>query len=503
MISRYTESVHNELSYDEFLQLILPYHQYLRFSSVKKLTYDVPVNSRLNFTFEDLLVKVITKEIEINHGLEKYKNALKQRYDFDLFTIFQMLDKRHDNYINEINLGRFLTERGYEDESEWFVRKLDIDMDGKLSYNEFERGVLPSYSEIETQPTDIKDYAKSRSEFKYRDYVPLSEQKQRTKMIPTQKTTPYKLHKGDNFSTSKFSMETTYASPYSDENKTQKRIGSIIKRTNNYSHRKNDKYADEFSFDKPSEYIRSEPKRISDLYGKNITKEIPERYIKNIKESSGEVPKIYVAKYKDIPETYIKRHTEESERYAKKTNEVEKIPEVSVMNLAEAIKRQILIEKELEEHKVNLALQSDFNLIDVFRLFDSEGKCYVTFEEFENALKKLGLTSSPRQLFERYNQSKCDRLDYVDFCDMVLPKDTNYTCIINKRHPSKEEISAKTIEFLMILIKKSIELEDAGEDIRRELKSNPEFNTSDAFNTFDTEGKGTLTLNEVLSILIA
>jgi hypothetical protein len=44
------------------------------------------------------------------------------------------------------------------------------------------------------------------------------------------------------------------------------------------------------------------------------------------------------------------------------------------------------LEKRLERIKVDLALRTDFNLIDTFRIFDYNGKGWITPEEIANGL---------------------------------------------------------------------------------------------------------------------
>lgn len=384
LIDRY-----GEFDYDRFLQLILPYHAYLHFVSVKKLTYDVPCHSRLNYSFENLLATIIKKEIDLGNRLEKLKSLLNQRQDFDINAILKAIDKDHKSFINEVDVAGYLKGRGYEDKSELFVRRLDIDMDGKLSYSEFQRGVL----------------VESLGTYTYSKTDPLSEKKSCKKQDHTQ---------------SKYTFDTSYASPY--------KIG-IHK-----------------SF---------EPMSLMD-YSYQIEKDLGS-YIK------------------EIP-----------------------IYKVTSNNLAEAIKALILIEKELEEHKVNLALQVDFNLIDGFKLFDSTGKCYVTFEDFQRVLEKIGIKSSAVKLFKRYSCSQGNKLDYTDFCNMVLPKDTNYAYNVHKRHAIKSNLSTKTLTSLKTLIEKSIELEEAGENIRKELKNNGEFDAYRHFKEVDSKGRGQITLSEVI-----
>lgn len=76
------------------------------------------------------------------------------------------------------------------------------------------------------------------------------------------------------------------------------------------------------------------------------------------------------------------------------------------------------MEVDLENLKIDLSIKPDFNLIDLFRIFDIEGKGYITFEEF-----KLGLTvfhlfpthDDAFLLFTRYEASEPGILRYSEF----------------------------------------------------------------------------------------
>eukprot|EP00826_Nyctotherus_ovalis_P063104 TRINITY_DN9219_c0_g8_i1.p1 TRINITY_DN9219_c0_g8~~TRINITY_DN9219_c0_g8_i1.p1 ORF type:complete len:530 (+),score=90.34 TRINITY_DN9219_c0_g8_i1:236-1591(+) len=413
----------SELDYDHFLQLILPYHVYLRFAAVKRLTYDVPCHARLNFSFENLLATIIRKEIDIESRLEKYRSLLSQRHDFSIPALLSELDTKRKNFINETDVAEFLRQRGYEDKSELFVRRLDIDMDGKLSYSEFEKGVKASGL--------VKEYPKTETKILYE---------------PRVKTNPYgSVAKckdvKEEYTPSQYTFETSYASPY--RNQKQKSLPTTAYKKTNYS----------YKTDKMNSYIK-------EIYAYEI-------------DSNRDMKAEIKTQAQTVSQGAVNRQ------------------------LAEAIKALILIERELEQHKVNLALQSDFNLIDGFRLFDRSGKCYVTLEEFQRALNKLGLKSSGEKLYLRYSRNQDDKLDYTDFCNMILPKDTNYAYTIHKRHPLKGEFSSKTLDAFKTLIEKSIELEEAGEKIRKELKSNGEFDAYRHFKEVDCKGKGQITLSEV------
>ena len=56
--------------------------------------------------------------------------------------------------------------------------------------------------------------------------------------------------------------------------------------------------------------------------------------------------------------------------------------------------RQLEIERANETQKVALSLMTDFNLIDAFRLFDSDGTGSTDSDTLVKVLREFGLTVS-------------------------------------------------------------------------------------------------------------
>ena len=51
------------------------------------------------------------------------------------------------------------------------------------------------------------------------------------------------------------------------------------------------------------------------------------------------------------------------------------------------IKEIVFIEREVESAKIDLALKTDFNLVDAFRLFDTKNQSYITKQHLEEGLR--------------------------------------------------------------------------------------------------------------------
>lgn len=103
------------------------------------------------------------------------------------------------------------------------------------------------------------------------------------------------------------------------------------------------------------------------------------------------------------------------------------------------LRAQLELEKRLERIKVDLALRTDFNLIDTFRLFDVQGKGWITPEEVANGLfDYFSMTIQPRDLLlymNRYDKDRDGRLKYSEFCDSFLPIDPFHAKLLAKKAP--------------------------------------------------------------------
>ncbi len=442
IISTFSGYARTRLNYKEFLQMILPSQSVLRAVSVQRPNYPVYKYESLDPGVESALKRLILAEIDGNNKLEVYRISLSTRYDFNVFDAFRAIDQDRLGNVNEENLQQFLRKAGYSyresaDTAELFVRRLDRDMDGKLSYMEFVEGIIPYYSQASG-----KKYYTSRYETS-------------TRYPATEKKPSYR--------------ETYYTR--SPEPRTEPRH-----------------YTREFSADR----LATEPSR-----------KVPEYYspAKTTMASTYRSPYRSVLREQEAGSIY-KRLSYDNTLSGLSPSKKRFIEE----DLVSTLKDQSRIEKKIEGYKVDLALQPDFNLIDAFRAFDAEAKCYATLTDFRMGLRELGIAEpmeDVEMLFSRYDRDHDGRLRYSDFCEMMLPKDINYASLVSRRTPSgmryPAPFSTKTQVLFKMMLEAGVDLERSGEGLRQQLRKNPYFDVFDAFQSFDTQGRGYVSLKGVTS----
>lgn len=80
------------------------------------------------------------REINYHNRLERLKLDLRSRYDFTPIQAFSAIDSLREGALNHRNVASFLKMNGYyatESEINAIIRRLDVDADSKITYEEF------------------------------------------------------------------------------------------------------------------------------------------------------------------------------------------------------------------------------------------------------------------------------------------------------------------------------------------------------------------------------
>ena len=109
--------------------------------------------------------------------------------------------------------------------------------------------------------------------------------------------------------------------------------------------------------------------------------------------------------------------------------------ELHIVNL---FRDQLNLERQLERVKIDLSLRTDFNLIDAFRVFDVDGKGWITAGEIKEGLVLFEVFAQPDDIqfiMKRYDKDEDGRLKYSEFCDAFLPTDSFHASLLAKKAP--------------------------------------------------------------------
>ena len=102
----------------------------------------------------------------------------------------------------------------------------------------------------------------------------------------------------------------------------------------------------------------------------------------------------------------------------------------------EYLKTLMATEKEIEKAKKELSLCNNFNYEDCFKIFDIDGTCYITYDNFKQGLKYIGLETNDDEiqlLFNKFDYQKCGGFNCDNFMNVLNPHDNIYRNKFEKR----------------------------------------------------------------------
>lgn len=175
--------------------------------------------------------------------------------------------------------------------------------------------------------------------------------------------------------------------------------------------------------------------------------------------------------------------------------------------LINSLRDFINLERELESNKTSLAMKSDFNLTDAFKIFDTNFNGNLTLSEIRDGLSAIGVfpTSEEVELFmTRYDENKDRRLTMREFENAFLAQDGYYAHMVQRR-PSNHRYPlyrrddcfyADTAAEFKNMWRVHFKCESQAESTRRRLAANPYFNVYEAFNSLDLNGNCSVSADE-------
>jgi Ca2+-binding EF-hand superfamily protein len=165
-------------------------------------------------------------------------------------------------------------------------------------------------------------------------------------------------------------------------------------------------------------------------------------------------------------------------------------------------------EQELENAKVSLSRERDFNLRDAFDIFDTNRSGRISSAELYSGLNAIGVYASYDEVdlfITRYDGSGDRRLDAREFEAAFLANDTYAKGDVSRRpsnytpRPLRRDdcFQPRTADAFKSMWRTHIRVENAAEQIRQRLASRPGFNAYEAFNSLDLNGSGSISTSEL------
>ena len=485
----YDKNLDTNLNYEEFLNMIESK------LSIKKEQKDL--TGPLSFSIDYALTKLLEKEIIHAREILKLLADVRGFSDFDIHTIFHYIKNNNMNCIISQNINKFLN-KNYasfiDQDIDLIFKRLDFNKDNVIDLCEFHiffgfpncgyncpfeicqncgieccqscRIEGPCYVHRYVNKKDL-NYMQKRV---YRTYYTQFQNRENEINSPIQNSDDKMINsngfssEGDNQYnndiqkisnnlTLKLSPKREYA-PFEvclnsnfDEN-----IDDINKENNNninYINNINNKsYKDTNNCNKNNSInnFKNTPNTLQQNFvtnkneidnmnnsDNNININNKERYIINDEQIENNTNNKKLIKSYDM----LKNIKNENKDVNKNKNEYEE------NQFIEYLKQAMLHESKIEQLKINLSLRSDFNWEQVFRIFELEGRGFLSKEDLIIGFNKFGIypkDSDISLILKRYDLKKEGFISYPNFFDLIVPFSKYHRIMVDKRKINEENV---------------------------------------------------------------
>ena len=468
----YDQDYDCELSYPEFINIIQSDNV------IQKPLYKSSKES-ISFNLDYSLEKLLEKEVELARTVLYTLKDIKCRYDFNIHNIFHSV--KSYNSITPDSIRYFLekNEVSYLDSDiKSIIKRLDLNKDGRIDLFEFHALLgFPNCSyccpciSCSSCGTSYCDSCFSDSHC----YI------------------HGKIHN-------------KYNSPNSIKNNSIKENKMI--ETDNNSIKDINKMRLSNPLNNKINYNNSSPIRDNDNNDKYQKKISNSLFIKNSPERRFEPFKVDLCEIcNKIP--CICEQIKNNKKDIKNENN-SNLNNFEKKQFNNFLKMLMKVEIEIEQKKIDLALMKDFNCEDAFRIFEKNGRGFLTKDDIKYGLYLLGINVNDfiiNLLFKRFDLQNKDEINYADFFDMIIPFEKKYRNDVEQRIPHSnfqfnciEIFSEKTIICLRNVFNLIINYENEINEMRkgfslliRRLK--------DIFKMFDTKGFGFFKFEDYINYL--
>ena len=548
LIKQYDSNLDGKLSIEDFISLVLPSTN----SELKSLA-----TTRRGFyttEIEYLLVKLLSSEILYHRNLESAKINIMMRKDFSITEAFRTIDIRNTSCVDRFGLINFLRRHHYlnDDDIDAIFRRVDNDADELINYQEFVDIIVPfqtfsarnhrTYSPSETlsltQRSSYESKGSQRSGFRNSSPLRLKSTSRNnnanTSLLKASKTNDLdklSLKNIPSLRDSTLNNPTYSSSMRSVRENGQKRSSPLrtsptrnkasLKKTSSlrnqastsrnlplkHSMKKNS--SSQRNAEKASKSF-SKNLSSSNLQSKSSAKINPQESFRKsspLRRSSPEKSNLYESRAGGLNSS--RSGDFNSSRSQLLSNSLSR--SIEEKELVLWFQEEIIIAREIENKKNELALKPDFNLNDAFRLFDKHDLGVISISNLEETLNLFSFYASSEEIYllmNHFSHFQNQKLYFSDFSDIFSPKQEDYSRILRNR-PS---IYAKGTERLRVFTRETQNLffdtlrlilnsESLAERVRQRLNRMPQFNLHSAFQAVDKDRNGFITIDEFQSIL--
>jgi len=429
------------LNYPDFMQMLLPCdHPSLRAAATQRPNVYINKFDYLTLDIEKDLTTLILKEIELHKKSEKLKQEIESQPEFSGEALYKTIDDWGYGFIDTRNLKSFFRKnKGNPSDEELvaIIRRLDLDADSKLNKEEFLAGMKAQepYSKMIVRERMTTEDKKKR--IKKQNKADLAKgrtvNKKAEEGTEVDAVREQALDRSYNQVLSNSPLKMRCNIDLHDEGQLKSPVREeVLIRSTSKSRQLNLSANKKVSFAPSAEKPGGRNKDLSLMKSsQGLRSDMQTTFGSPMKDSRG---------FKTPERTGGKRKGGNLDsQFGFTSSEMQELDLASIeQNLCQTFQEQLQLERVTERLKVDLSLRAEFNLIDAFRIFDTDGKGWITAAEIKEGLQVLGVSphSQDLQLFmKRFDKDEDGRLRYSEFCAAFLPTDPFHNQLLSKKGP--------------------------------------------------------------------
>lgn len=170
LIRQYSAKQNGRLSFEDFNHLVLPStDDYLSTRALNR-SLALDLDHRVKFGF----LTLVKSELSLQAELDGLKVALFKSKDFSLWKAFELINTSRSGYVNEQEIKDFL--RGFKkfvnsEDFDALMRRIDLQDDLVLCYNEFLEGLIPMKmpGDQDRRSRDLRDQGEEKEKEKKKE----------------------------------------------------------------------------------------------------------------------------------------------------------------------------------------------------------------------------------------------------------------------------------------------------------------------------------------------
>ena len=425
LILFYDEDGDGCLSLSEFLNLV---QSPISMERHKQIT--TAHNSKLSFHVEYSLMKLLEKEIELGRGLLTMLSELQMRSDFNLHDVFHSM--KSWNCVTVESLKMFLERNSascINADLQAMMKRMDLNKDGRVDIRELhalfgfpkcKRGC--PCDNLKCQCVCCKDCCSGRNVLgKYIDGIERN-------CIENKETEMEMNVNKDN------------SQPNKEEHCRKDELQPVTHNNvnaNNLKQQQQNVVADTMAITKPISKnlsLRLSPERkYSPVMMNNSTSSMMNPYELNPTDNNNQNHEHTLQPH--IPPSYQPNTPFNTIQPLLSTHYFD----TQKQKFIEYLQQLMQAESKIERMKIDISIRNDFNIEDAFRIFELNGRGFITEDDLKYGLNALDIYPTAPEthlLLKRFDLQKEGILNYADFFDMVTPFDKSYRGIVEHRTPN-------------------------------------------------------------------